>query len=96
MPKGMSLAFGMGGGKLSVTINEKSIGSISDKPLSQAFKGIYTDKNAVCKMIPVGDGSAESDGRVFAFVTPFNCVVSCAGVGIGYGIQRFLCKSKKD
>jgi hypothetical protein len=50
---GMSLAFDtMGRGKLSISVNDKNIRSIGSKPLSQAFKGIYTNKNTVCKLAP--------------------------------------------
>lgn len=89
VPKGMSLAFGTSGGKLSVSINDKNIGSVGSKPLSQAFKGIYTDKNAVCTLYPVGDGTEEeTGGGVGAFVTPRNCAV--AGAAIGYGLGKLF------
>ena len=51
--KGMSLAFVTKGGKVAMSVNNKSIGSVSSKPLAKAFKGIYTDKKAVCKLYPV-------------------------------------------
>ena len=51
--KGMSLAFVTKGGKVAMLANNKSIGSVSSKDLAKAFKGIYTDKKAVCKMNPV-------------------------------------------
>lgn len=51
--KGMSLAFITKGGKVSMLANNKSIGSVSSKELAKAFKGIYTDKKAVCKLSPV-------------------------------------------
>jgi hypothetical protein len=51
--KGMSLAFVTKGGKVAILANDKSIGSVSSKPLAKAFQGIYTDKKAVCKMTPV-------------------------------------------
>lgn len=89
VPKGMSLAFGTGGGKLSVSVNDKNVGSVGSKPLSQAFAGIYTDANAVCELKPIGDNSEESDGgRVGAFVTPRNC--AAAGAAIGYGLGKLF------
>jgi hypothetical protein len=89
VPKGTSLAFGTGGGKLTVSVNDKNIGSVGSKPLSQAFAGIYTDKNAVCTMNPVGDGAEESGGGgALAFVTPKNCAV--AGAAIGYGLGKLF------
>ena len=51
--KGMSLAFVCSGGKVSMLANDKSIGCVDSQQLATAFQGIYTDKNAVCKMNPV-------------------------------------------
>lgn len=51
--KGTSLAFGTGGGKLSIAVNDKSIGSIKSKPLAKAFAAVYTDKKAVLDLKPV-------------------------------------------
>ena len=51
--KGMSLAFATKGGKVAMSVNDKSIGCVSSKPLAKAFQGIYTDKKAVCKLSPV-------------------------------------------
>ena len=58
-PKGTSLEFGTGGGKLSLTVNDKEIGSVASKPLAKAFADIYCDKHAVCKMqkIPFATGA---------------------------------------
>ena len=58
-PKGTSLEFGTGGGKLSLTVDDKAIGSVASKPLAKAFADIYCDKNAVCKMqkIPFATGA---------------------------------------
>ena len=86
----MSLAFDTGRGKLSVSVNDKNIGSIGSKPLSQAFKGIYTDKNAVCKLSPIGDGSEEVDSDIGAFLTPRNCILAGATVALGYGIGKYF------
>jgi len=92
VPKGTSLAFGTGGGKLSISVNDKNIGTVGSKPLSQAFAGIYTDKNAVCTLYPVGDGveSEGGGGGVAAFVTPRNCA-AVAGAAIGYGLGKLFC-----
>uniref|UniRef100_A0A7S1UL69 Chalcone isomerase domain-containing protein n=1 Tax=Grammatophora oceanica TaxID=210454 RepID=A0A7S1UL69_9STRA len=51
--KGTSLAFGTDGGKLSIAVNDKHVGTIPSKPLAKAFAGIYTDGKAVCKLCPV-------------------------------------------
>lgn len=96
VPKGMSLAFDTGRGKLGVSVNDKSVGSIGSKPLSQAFKGIYTDKNAVCKLYPVGEESGESDSGIGAFLTPRNFVVAGATVAIGYGICKYFTTQGSD
>ena len=53
--KGTQLLFGTARGKLTVTINDKQIGTISSKQLAQAFVGIYTDKQAVCQLKSVDD-----------------------------------------
>ena len=50
--KGMSLAFGTGGGKLSLSVNGKAVGAVASKPLAKAFANIYCDKNAVCALNP--------------------------------------------
>jgi len=49
-PKGTKMVFGTGGGKLSLQVNGRGIGSIGSEALASAFEGIYTDKNAVCTM----------------------------------------------
>ena len=46
---------------MKVVVNDKSVGSISSKPLCEAFASIYKDNNAVCVMNAVG-----SDGQVAA------------------------------
>ena len=51
--KGMSLSFATKGGKIAMSVNNKSIGTVSSKPLAEAFQGIYTDRKAVCKLSPV-------------------------------------------
>ena len=62
-PKGTQMAFGTGGGKLSVAVNSKSVGAVGSKKLASAFAGIYSDKNAVCAMNAVGaDSEAPSGG----------------------------------
>lgn len=57
--KGTQLLFGTVGRKLTVTINDKSIGNINSKELAAAFANIYTDKNAVCQLKSV-DSEAEA------------------------------------
>jgi uncharacterized protein YcbX len=64
-PKGTEMVFGTGGGKLTVTVNDKAIGSISSKSLASAFEKIYTDKNAVCALKPVGEAVGEGTAGFF-------------------------------
>lgn len=47
-PKGTQMTFATGGGKLSLQVNGKHVGTISSKALAKAFAGIYTDRKAVC------------------------------------------------
>jgi hypothetical protein len=55
--KGTCLAFGTATGKLSITVNDKYIGTIPSESLAQAFFKIYTDSNAVCDLKPVVGGT---------------------------------------
>ena len=91
-PKGTKLAFTTGGGKLSLDVNGKNVGTIGSKPLATAFANIYTDKNAVCKLQSLGDddggGGGGSHKTMPSFVTPTNCALFFAG--IGYGIGKLL------
>ena len=52
--KGTCLAFGTRGGKLTIAVNDNSIGAVKSKPLAMAFAAVYTDKNAVLELKPVG------------------------------------------
>lgn len=56
--KGTTLLFDTRGGKITVSINDKTIGNIPSKPLAKAFAGIYTDKNAVCVLHSVNAAAA--------------------------------------
>lgn len=47
---GTTLVFTTGGGKVTLSVNEKKAVKIVGKTLAQAFAGIYTDSNAVVKM----------------------------------------------
>mmetsp|Transcript_14390 Transcript_14390/g.18896 ORF Transcript_14390/g.18896 Transcript_14390/m.18896 type:complete len:167 (-) Transcript_14390:1323-1823(-) len=49
-PKGTTLEFACGGGKVDVCINDKNVGCIKSKPLATGFAGIYTDNKAVCQL----------------------------------------------
>lgn len=51
--KGTNMVFGTSGGKLTAKVNGKSLCTISSPSLAKAFAGIYSDKNAVCKMSAV-------------------------------------------
>jgi hypothetical protein len=51
--KGMNLAFVTKGGKVAMIVNNKDVGNVASKPLANAFKGIYCDNKAVCKLNPV-------------------------------------------
>jgi hypothetical protein len=90
--KGTKLAFGTSGGKLSLQVDGKNVGTIGSKPLATAFAGIYTDKNAVCAMKPVNsmdDGdSEETSSGLGRLLSP----QICAGVGaaVGYGVGKLL------
>lgn len=53
--KNTELCFATGGGKLGLSVNGKSRGSVASKPLCKAFCGVYTDKSAVCKLADVED-----------------------------------------
>ncbi|KAJ1458012.1 hypothetical protein M885DRAFT_514578 [Pelagophyceae sp. CCMP2097] len=55
----MCLTFGTSGGKLSVNVDGKNVGSVSSKPLALAFEGVYCDKNAVCCLNPVDENCKE-------------------------------------
>ena len=56
---GTTLVFNTGGNKVTLSVNGKAASKIVGKPLAQAFAGIYTDSNAVCKMKSV-QGTAEN------------------------------------
>ncbi|CAB9521499.1 expressed unknown protein [Seminavis robusta] len=51
--KGTDLAFATKGGKVAFTVNNKAIGNVGSKSLATAFKGIYCDGKAVCKLSPI-------------------------------------------
>lgn len=88
-PKGTQLAFGTGGGKLSLEVNGKNVGSIGSKPLATGFGGIYTDRNAVCAMTPPvsGDGGVESTQGLNI---PKNLVTAIGWVAIGCSVGYLL------
>lgn len=48
--RNMCLMFGTAGGKLSLVVDGKQIGSVASKPLAEAFTGVYCDANAVCTL----------------------------------------------
>ena len=76
-PKGTQLLFGTGGGKLTITIDEKDIGSVSSKALAKAFANIYTDENAVCqlKSVEEAEGSEDDDTLI-----PLLAAVAAIGI----------------
>ena len=83
-PKGTQLSFATGGGKLGVSVNGKSVGSIGSKALSSAFANIYCDKNAVCTMAAVGeDGEVAASGG--GLITPLRGAALGAAVGYKLG-----------
>jgi hypothetical protein len=51
--KGTCMSFSTGGGKLAITINEKSVGAVKSKALARAFADVFTDKKAVLQLNPV-------------------------------------------
>lgn len=101
-PKGTQMAFGTGGGKLSLQVNGKHVGTIGSKPLAKAFAGIYTDRKAVCALkAPTveddnGDNECVSAGGIKGGILSklASPKISGAGVGaiVGYGIGSLLSK----
>lgn len=87
-PQGTELVFGTGGGKLSLSVNGKSVGTIASKPLAKAFANIYCDNNAVCEMKPVGEATADSLTASSGLITPKHC--AAVGAVLGYGIGKLL------
>ncbi len=85
--KGTSLAFGTGGGKLSIAINDKGIGSISSKPLAKAFAAVYTDKNAVLELKPISGGN-DPQTTAAKGITPTRCAI--IGAAVGWGIGKLI------
>ena len=84
-PKGTKMVFSTGGGGLKVAVNGKSVGVIGSKKLATAFKNIYCDGNAVCKMAPIGeDGDVASGG----FLTPRKGAL--VGAAAGYALGKVL------
>ena len=85
-PKGTKMAFSTGGGKLTVAVNDKAVGSVGSKLLASAFANIYSDKNAVCAMnAAASDGSAASGG---GFITPMRGAL--VGAALGYKLGTAL------
>ena len=82
------MAFGTGGGKLSIEVNGKSVGTIGSKPLATAFEALYTDRNAVCKLASAEDGGDEEIATGSSLVTPRNGAI--VGAGLGWGIGKLL------
>jgi hypothetical protein len=85
--KGTKLAFSTGGGRLAVTVNEKSIGSIHSRPLAKAFAAVFTDNNAVLDLKPIGTYDDEDIPRL-RLITPTRC--AAVGAAIGWGIRKLL------
>jgi len=83
-PKGTRLEFSTSGGRLGVVVNDRKIGAIASKQLCTAFAAIYTDKNAVCAMLDVGEAGSAAP----ALITPVRGAV--AGAALGYGLARLL------
>ena len=86
-PKGTSMVFSTGGGKLSVSVNGKSVGAVGGKALCAAFANIYSDKNAVCSLYDVlEDGAAAPSGGL---LTPPR-VGALVGAALGYTAGKAL------
>ena len=92
-PKGTTMAFATGGGKLGVTVNEKRVGTVGSRPLAEAFANIYSDSKAVCTMNAV----LADDGEQGAAVAAGGCqltpqrgakVGAAVGAALGYGIGK--------
>jgi hypothetical protein len=54
--KGTEILFRTGGGKLTISVNNISLGSIMSPPVARAFNNIFTGKNPVCQMKIVYNG----------------------------------------
>jgi len=85
-PKGTTMLFATGGGKLSVSVNNKNVGSAGGKALCNAFAGIYTDKNAVCSLYDV-DGDESSAGHGLLTAPRVGALV---GAALGYSAGKVL------
>ena len=89
-PKGTKLVFDTSGGSVGISVNGKSVGSVSGKPLAKAFSGIYCDSNAVCKMNSVADvGEGGEVGGGDKLITPTR--LGMVGAVLGYGIGKVVC-----
>lgn len=62
--KGTRFLFDTTRGRLTLSINEKQIGTIRSKSLAQAFAGIYTDRNAVCQLKAINGDDDNSDSPI--------------------------------
>ena len=82
-PKGTKMLFTTGGGKLGVAVNGKPVGSVGNKELCKAFSAIYTDKNAVCTMNPIGEAATGG-----SCITPTKGAI--VGAGVGYVLGKVL------
>lgn len=94
---GTELTFGSASGKLTMTVDGKTVGTIVSNDLATSFGNIYTDDNAVCTMTPVTSEKRQT-GNIPAtttpkeskptFLTPKRGLVF--GVAIGYGLGRIF------
>ena len=94
-PKGTTLAFRTGGGKLGVSVNEKRVGTVNSKPLAAAFANIYSDSKAVCAMNAVLSDDGEQGAAVAAGgcrLTPLKGakVGAAVGAALGYGVGKLF------
>ena len=75
---------------MGISVNGKSVGSVSGKPLAKAFCDIYCDSNAVCKMSSVADaGEGGEVGGGDKLITPAR--LGAVGAVLGYGIGKLVC-----
>lgn len=83
-PKGTKMEFATGGGSLGVSVNGKKVGEVRSKVLSKAFANIYSDRNAVCSMDPVGSDGAVATAKG-GLITPMRGALVGALVGYKLG-----------
>ena len=73
-----------------VVVNDKSVGSISSKPLCEAFANIYKDNNAVCAMSAVGSNGEVAAAPPSSQSYAFKGAMLGFAAGLGIDINKRL------